>query len=296
MLTPSIILIHIGSDFFEYINQCISQLYRFNSCDIYLVLPKEHIPLVENKKVKTIPIESVEKSQEHIDFLNNNKLDATFRNGFWKSATERFFYIRDVMDQFGLKNVFHFENDVLVYCNLENILQTCIECKIEMAAPFDNNKRCIPSFVYFEKVDVIIRLNKFMLKYSNTNDMELIAKYQIETNAVKNFPVVPSTYKWNFCTKITNRRLNKFSENFDKFNALFDAAAFGQYLGGTDSRNPGAKAIGFINESALYNASHFEFEWKLDAEGRKIPIASYRGEKIKINNLHIHSKDLAPFM
>jgi disulfide oxidoreductase YuzD len=53
--------------------------------------------------------------------------------------------------------------------------------------------------------------------------------------------------------------------------------------------------VGFINESCVFDPSKWTFEWLLDAQGRKVPYASYHGHKWKINNLHIHSKNLAGF-
>jgi len=75
---------------------------------------------------------------------------------------------------------------------------------------------------------------------------------------------------------------------------LFDGAAIGQYLGGVDPRNQKSKP-GFINESCVFNPSRFLFEWIKDDKGREIPYAIFKDCKYRINNLHIHSKNLAKF-
>ena len=89
-------------------------------------------------------------------------------------------------------------------------------------------------------------------------------------------------------------RSGPYTNHFYLFNSLFDAAAFGQYLGGEDPRN-GHSAPGFINESCIFNPSHFTYTWEEDDQGRLVPYAHYKNEKVRINNLHIHSKNLAPF-
>jgi hypothetical protein len=85
-----------------------------------------------------------------------------------------------------------------------------------------------------------------------------------------------------------------FCNHFEKFHSIFDAAAIGQYLGGTDPWH-GHSNPGFINESCVFNPTNFKFLWKKDEQGRKIPIIEYQNQQWKINNLHIHSKNLSQF-
>ena len=85
-----------------------------------------------------------------------------------------------------------------------------------------------------------------------------------------------------------------YCQNINFFKSIFDAAAIGQYLGGGDPRN-GTHGPGFINESCIFNPSLLVYEWLEDLEGRKVPFAVYGGEKFRVNNLHIHSKNLWQF-
>jgi hypothetical protein len=72
------------------------------------------------------------------------------------------------------------------------------------------------------------------------------------------------------------------------FNSIFDGAAIGQYLGGIYS-NPNLK--GYINDTTIFNVSKYNYIWEHNE-----PYMVFENKKIKINNLHIHSKNLKQFI
>ena len=84
-------------------------------------------------------------------------------------------------------------------------------------------------------------------------------------------------------------------QHIDEFKSIFDAAGIGQYIGGTDPRNRDTDSVGFVNEASVFVVSRAKYEWIRDEKGRFILYAYFRNEKIKINNLHCHSKRLYEF-
>ena len=52
---------------------------------------------------------------------------------------------------------------------------------------------------------------------------------------------------------------------------------------------------GFVNESALFDASSFTHAWTTDAKGRKVPVMRNGDETVPVANLHIHCKNLGWF-
>ena len=119
----SIVLVHLGSQFFDYINDCIEQIKKFNNCNIYLVTEDSHRDRVLDKTITFIPIHTLPQNSKHETFNNTTQLNKSFRGGFWKFATERFFLLERVMETYKLDNVFHLENDNLIYCNIEDYLK-----------------------------------------------------------------------------------------------------------------------------------------------------------------------------
>jgi hypothetical protein len=122
-------------------------------------------------------------------------------------------------------------------------------------------------------------------------------------------PLTPALIPFNYDLKLQSKsglvvkNEERYKKNFSLFHSVFDAAAIGQYLGGIDSRNMKfnffkrilKRKVKFVNESAVYDVSKFSYYWEKDQLGRKIPYLNYRGENVKINNLHIHSKELKDF-
>ena len=87
----------------------------------------------------------------------------------------------------------------------------------------------------------------------------------------------------------------KETENFDKFNCIFDAAAMGQYLGGINPKNVTHNTVGFINETCVIKYNQFKFIW-ITINGIKRPFLKTGDSIIQIFNLHIHHKDLHNFI
>jgi hypothetical protein len=271
MKNLSFILVHIGQEFPNYINDCIEQIKKFNTCDIYLAINDMHRKKIIDKTVILVPIETLKITPEHYFFNANTTLDRNFRGGFWKYTTERFFIIEEVISKFNLLNIFHIENDNLIYFNVEDYLQI-FEENYEIAAIFDNDLRSIPGFIYFKSYCDISYLNHFINNEIFSNDMELLANFRDKTNHVQNLPILPPYYDLEFKSKVGHITQNKgqYFNNFDKFNSIFDGAAIGQYLGGIDPRNPNSSnSVNFVNESCLFDSSKFIFEFVVDDENRK---------------------------
>jgi hypothetical protein len=150
---------------------------------------------------------------------------AQFRNGFWISTTARFYYIGILMKLFNLRNVFHIENDVMLYETIDN-LYNYIE-KIENVNEInkicmvqDSKDRVIPSILYFPNTDTIDELTQYIttsIKSSSNfiNDMNILGSFENKYL----LPTLPD------------------SNVFRGQGIVFDGAAMGQYLGGVDYKN-----------------------------------------------------------
>ena len=87
---------------------------------------------------------------------------------------------------------------------------------------------------------------------------------------------------------------NMITKNFKHYNAIFDAAAIGQYLGGIDPRNQAGDTIGFVNETCVIDYSKYTFIWK-NKDDLKYPYIIVNNKEYPIVNLHIHCKNLKIF-
>jgi hypothetical protein len=248
--------------------------------------------------IECIPLSILQIPTEYTHFINNLPEETkNFRDSFWISTTARFFYIESLMELFKLKNVYHIENDIMIYENLKDIPVN----KNTMYMVKDAPHRVIPSILYIPDCSHLNRLNKHMINVLKTstslvNDMELLGTYS--SNHISFFP-------FDFSTD------SQF---------IMDGAAIGQYVGGIDPRNiPNFSnktemeknlltlnnpTSGFVNETSTFKPNTIQiFKKGLHINNIKIPIDLYYGQiesgdmidLKQINNLHIHSKQLYQF-
>lgn len=303
----SIVFVHIGQTIPDYLLIALQQARLFNKeCPIYVIGNKKAFKSCAfefDNMVQCIPCESLACSQSHRQFIASSRLDKRSFGGFWTFTSERFFYLEELVRERQLTDVFHLENDVMLYVDLARFIPLFHEKYAHMiGATFDSDARCIPGFMYISNQTPLSEFTKEMaaLAYAGKNDMEMLQKFKDRYHGVyiAHLPIVMPQYSTDCGLRNTLNQITQqpelFSQNFNEFQSIFDAAAIGQYLGGVSPRN-GPAIIGFINESCLFNPSHFAFEWEKDFEGRWIPYCRYNGVKCPINNLHIHCKNLGPF-
>jgi hypothetical protein len=243
------------------------------------------------------------KTFEHIEFNNYSRLDKFSREGFWHYTTERLFYLNDLIAQYDLKNTFHIENDTLIYVDLEELLPVFIKNYSGIAAPFESDDRGSASFLFVPNPQSMHAFARYLMKHaaSGLSDMFLLNHFKMECGEkyIDHLPTVMPEYitehsLMNLFGKRTTIDPKCFCKNSDQFQSLFDGCAYGQYLGGIDQRN-GPDGPGFINKEAFFLVSYMDIVWESDAFGRQIPFAIYDEKKYRINNLHIHSKNLNLF-
>lgn len=302
-----IIFVHIGTQLPSYIKNSVMQARLFNPhADIIVIANEEALneaPEEMQDLARYVTCESIIKTAEHDKFIAKSTLDRDSLNGFWTYTSERFYYLYDFMQMHNLHNVFHLENDVMLYMDLEKHLSIFKYNYPGIAAIFDNDHRCIPSFMYIAHPFSLGIYIKFSLKHLDRamNDMESFAFFQNHSNKsiIDHLPIIPPAYANKYPLISPNgckgKDKKRYFNHFDLFNSIFDAAAIGQYLGGISPINGGGN-IGFINESAIFNPSRCTYEWIKDEQGRKVPYAVFKSKKYRINNLHIHSKNLHEFM
>ena len=272
-----IVLVHIGPEFPDYLNLCISQL-RY-TCGANLVV---HVLVNAAHTEKVQGADHVMRVEELSDdvliqqFEHNSRLDASFRNGFWKYTSARFFYIHAYMARTGIRDMFHIEYDNLVYVDFTKKLD--VFRTRPMWCVMDGVDRCIPSFVYFRDTEILSQLLAVFLKTASvgTNDMYAIGRFaNANIDTVGTLPIIA-----NYVESLPP----KFTAHAAEFGMLFDAAAVGQYIGGVDPRNKSGDTTGFINEVSVFRCDRAKIEWRAG----DVPYLN----NFPLVNLHVHSKDL----
>ena len=273
----NIILVSIGN-YKNYIVNCINNLFLFGNTNITLITEEKFMSNFQMfPKLKMVDYKTLDLD----DF--DCKLDTNFREGFWYYSSLRLFVLYAYIKDNKIENVIHLENDVMVYENLDNF-----NFPKKLFIPVDAYNRSVLSLIY---VPDYTFLKKVIFNFNEKkNDMENLGEMWMKDENIDLLPLIPTD-------KSTPLKY-LISKNFTKFNAIFDAAAIGQYLGGIDEFNLIDKTknntIGFKNETCVIDYSKFQFCWKKTDRLFK-PYLKKEGKLIPIVNLHIHSKNLLKF-
>ncbi len=276
-----LVLVHIGPNFPEYLNDCIGQLRSVSAIPIHVILSECHrtrLKAVDNLVIQPIEELTVDAYQQR--FERDSKLNAWWRDGFWKFASQRFFYMYTYVHTKQLEDVFHIEYDNLVYYDFTRNLSAFRRKDVWLV--LDAMHRCIPSFMYFRNAAALEDVLPTFLHAAsaNQNDMDALAQYyHTHRERVGLLPIIV-----DYAREIPAI----FYETAPEFDSLFDGACVGQYIGGVDPRNTPGDTRGFINETTVFECDKCTVEWRVK-DGMKYPYLNGR----PLANLHIHSKNLA---
>jgi hypothetical protein len=193
----------------------------------------------------------------------------------------------------------------MLYADLNTLLPTFQKHYAGMiAATFENDHRCVPGVLYISEPAPLNALIEFIPKridFHDQTDMESLAHFKNAYYKVymDYLPIVVPEYAYDYELQAMDQPSKNpecFSNHIDDFGSIFDAAAWGVYLGGMDStfHNKANSKPGKIDPYCVFSPLYFSFEWKRDSEGRHIPFVGYNGKEIPINNLHITNKEKIP--
>ena len=270
LMNKQVVLVSTGT-FQTYILDNIEQLLQLGYI-VHIILDKDFFDFIECNEHVIL----VDSSSLDTDFDKKSRLDKKFRHGFWHNASKRLFLLYAYMRERDIENVIHIENDVLLYTKMEYDLDD------KIYVTMDAKNRCIPGIMYIPRHKLLKPLiDNYDFK---RNDMVNMSNFFYNhTDFVEPFPIIDNSVE--HCT---------YNKNYETFRSIFDGAAMGQYLGGVDPMNEKGDTTGFVNETCHVKYNKYEFSWIKNGE-HFLPYIIIGDNKILINNLHIHSKNLKKF-
>lgn len=215
---------------------------------------------------------------------------------FWTITMTRLIYIENFLQASKLKNVYHFENDVLLYYDLNVYHRLFTNLYKTLSITTGGPDKAMTGFMFIKTWRALASMTQFfidtlhkygvkgtmaMYRMDMVNEMTLMRAYGKEKSYLSNLPILP---------------FGEFSKHYDRFNSIFDPASWGQFVGGTTNGIPGAKPTDHYIGQELLAHPEYTVIWKKDDKERNIPYFKFNGSEVKINNLHIHSKNLSKYM
>lgn len=279
------ILIHIGDHFPSYVNTCIKQIRLWNpNSKIYFLASDCHREKVNLHDCSFVSLSSICVSPKRAFFNHRSAL-----NGFWKVTTERFFILEDFMRQYNYEECFHLENDNLLYFPMEHLLPILRESSKGLSAPYLGHDEMTFGVLY---VKFRCFLEEFTIylncQRDDKNDMKHGFQFFLENRNMTTFLPTCS----NEC-EIRDEEIQYTTEGNDYFRNFWDAAPYGQFLGGTDPHYTYIPK--FVNTTSAFPSDQFKYSWYINPDGLRIPQVERHGNSWLLYNLHVHCKDLEAF-
>lgn len=232
----------------------------------------------------------------HDVFTDNVRRRLGKKRGFWRYASERFFVLEEAMDALGAESALHLESDNLIFFDPDTAAPALRSLYNGLAAPFRNDRYCIPGVVWVGHRRALCDLNRHIAATVaaearqmeaqgwlhrrrvrmgiKLDDMRMLAGWRKNGGALDALPVLPG------------------DEGFEQLGMIFDAAAIGQFLYGFDPHfhKDATDRIGRRDEQATVDASRFAYD-TLRLEAPETPqYVTLDGQPIRLASLHNHAK------
>lgn len=289
-----IVLTHIGQGLPEYVNICLKQIRYFNNnIEIYFITNNDNI--VNNKNYwnenKVITVSSESLHNERID-----KFSRLLNNGwstFWTNSATRILYLEEFLKT-NNKPIIHFENDVLIYCDLKDVLDKSEKVFNRLGLTQGGFDRFMTGMFFIKDYESLNLLTNYWIEIlENRKVDELYKKYNLDMiNEMSLFLIYYMEKGCDYMDTFPSLPVGEKSKNLNYYNSIFDPATYGQYVGGTPIVAGGAPP-GYIDKNhyvgnfMLENMGKWEFYFN-----EKKPYLIFEDKEYRINNLHIHSKNL----
>lgn len=289
-----LVFVHLGENRVDHLwSNLKALLVRFPNLDINLVSDQYHKSKFDMTKIN---FHFYEQPEEVKVALENLKHDTKFRAGFWLLTLERFFALNQFHQLYPDAKVLHIESDILLFPGFPFEEFSKLE---KLAWLRVDSKRDVAAILYspnYEQTNWFAKqILDLMSLDRHTTDM--IGLHDLRNKFNQNIQVLPSMSS-EIEESPSGRKfpvmepLKSLSALETRFGGIFDPAAYGMWLTGSDPRNYYGKQISFDTEEILrggtfFNPGIYSYNFSKD-EGLTISLGKKR---VRVWNLHVHSKD-----
>ena len=294
-MSLEVVFIHLGNPIPKYLfNNLKRHSQLFPSIRTTLILSSEiYIP----ERLSGVNFYIYENTfSREIARISKLNLRTTFRNNFWLLSLERLLVLSEFHKRNPEHSLLHIESDILLMPNFPwakfTTLDTLYWSKYEP-------NRDVAALLFSPSVKESEWLNSTIFELCNMNpdhtDMTVLSEidrlFKSKINLLPTMtPLMPEMF--NEQSDITGKYREMTSTNFTLFNGIFDPAAIGIWLCGTDPRNHyGVSKIHFneILEKGKNFIDPAKINYSIDNDGNLFLVN--KETQISLFNLHIHSKN-----
>jgi len=196
---------------------------------------------------------------------------------FWHRTCERIYYLSEYINRNRLYDVFHFENDVLIYGDISTV-----QTNMQMSLTPMSDHQATFAFVHIPVPAMLRDLCFFFNVLLERGNDRLIEAYGFDHVSEMSLLYIAHDHEV-FSTFPTQPKY------IEKDDWLFDPGSYGQYLGGTNNGH----SNGFTDPKHFIGRAISSGEIDCGFDG--VPYVTTGGFRYPLFNLHIHSKNLEAF-
>ena len=293
-----VVLVHLGDSPAAHLWENLrSLLSRFSNIEFVLVSDREHSQAPINSRLSFF---RYWRDQETQDALEGLAHDSKFRSGFWQLTLERFIALEKYHAYNPSSKVIHIESDILL---LPNFPFEAFNTLPKLAWQRVDDTRDIASILFLPSYhETAWFINEMLtLLHSNNGLTDMTLLNSIRVRNPKRINVLPSfsidldgKLHWN--GELNGKLASELSSDEEFFNGIFDPAAFGMWLGGSDPRNYYGRQILFDTSEILSGGTYVNparYKYIFNEQGQLFCLGKH--SQTRIWSLHVHSKDLRLF-
>jgi hypothetical protein len=267
---------------------CVEQIRKWNP-DISIYMITDNCEVFDENLFNKYNVkrEFISDLDVRYDVQNLSYFDSSI-NPSERACGLRPFYIESVIRKYDLKNVFSFDNDVLIYCDLKKIASFLERIYQRSALTPDSKETMVLGMCYIKGKEtfseIIDLLWKYMNQIPNLLDMNL-------------WNMVYTKHGQSYVGVLPIWGDGLFSENSDLIGGIFDPSSIGQFLLGCDNGNPPGT---FFPHHYIHNRlmeNNYEFKMNQDESKKYITVFNKKSlTHHKILSIHVHNKKLKLLM
>ena len=262
--------------------------------------------IVDQDSLANAPINSgwnywtYERKEVISSIVREKSQDKNFRDGFWSYTLERLFAFAQYHQIYPDKKLIHVESDIFFlpgfpiekFMSIDKLAWLRVDYERDVAALIYSPSGVDAKFLETELV-------RELKHYRHTTDMHLL--FQIREKNPERVEVLPSLSADSYTMGTEAVKLNgplhkQLSVNYSLFDGVFDPAAIGIWLTGSDPRNSYGATMYCATEFILKNGSFVNPAAGFFTYSREQGLVLNTIEsEVRVWNLHVHSKDMRIF-
>lgn len=290
-----LVLFHSGNVLPKYLEACFKQIRIFNpDITIHFLTNNIHLAseLFPRYKITPHEIESLYNAKiKRFETLYGRE-----RYNFWTITATRLFYLETFLKRNNLENVYFFENDVMLYYDLNEHHDKFLNLYDNIAITVGGDDKIMTGFSFIKSYKPLEKMTNYFIslieeygllgiknnfKVDMVNEMTLMRLYSYYSSNIDFLPIMP---------------FGKYLSIYNEFKSIFDPASYGQFVGGTPESEKSIKPDDHYIGKMLQEHEDYKVVFEIDELRRFVPFFVYNGNHVKINNLHIHSKKLHKYL